>query len=118
MKVLVSDNLGEVGIKTPFGSAAFVKVNEDGTVELSGWMNSIDEVAQAIILFRKPDDTNCWLLVRSTAWPDCPDREQILEYPIMDTPSPRYIPHDSRFLQEVESRNRQALGFKESKYRP
>jgi hypothetical protein len=93
-------------------------VREDGAEELSAWMHSIEEVAKAMILARKPQGTNCWLLVRSTAWPDCPDREQILEYPIMDTPSPRYIPHDSRFLQEVESRNRQALGFKESKYRP
>jgi hypothetical protein len=93
-------------------------VRKDGTEELSVWMNSIEEVAQEMILARKPQDTTCWLLVRSTAWPDCPDREQILEYPIMDTPSPRYIPHDSRFLQEVESRNCYAPGFAASRHTP
>jgi hypothetical protein len=42
-------------------------VREDGTEELSAWMHSIEEVAKAMILARKPQGTNCWLLVRSTA---------------------------------------------------
>ena len=93
-------------------------VGRNGTEKLSGWMSSIDEVAQAIILFRKPDDTNCWLLVRNIASPSYPDGEQVFEYPIMDTPSSRYMPHDSCYLQLVESGNRDAYGFRESRYRP
>ena len=42
-------------------------VREDGAEELSAWMHSIEEVAKAMILARKPQGTNCWLLVRSTA---------------------------------------------------
>ena len=81
-------------------------VHEDGIEELSGWMNSAEQVAQAMIAVRKPRDGACWLVVRNIMCPNCSDREQVLEYPILDTPSPRCIPHDSRYLQVVESRNR------------
>ena len=83
-------------------------VYKDGTEELSGWMNSIEQVARTIILVCKPHDTTCWLLVRNIICPNFPDREQILEYPVMDIPSPRYNPHDSRYLQVGESRKRYA----------
>ena len=92
-------------------------VRKDGTENLSEWMYSIEEVAHAMILARKPQDTKCWLLVRSIICPDYPDKKQISEYPIMDIPSPRYIPHDSRYLQVVESRNRDVLGFRASGHR-
>ena len=93
-------------------------VRKDGTENLSEWMYSIEEVAQAMILARKPQGTKCWLLVRSIICPDCPDKKQISEYPIMDIPSPRYIPHDSRYLKAVETRNGHALGFTASGQRP
>ena len=93
-------------------------VCEDGTEELSGWMNSTEQVAQTMIAVHKPRDGTCWLLVRNIICPNCSDREQVLEYPIMDIPSPRCIPHDSRYLQVVESRNRCALGFSASSHRP
>jgi hypothetical protein len=84
---------------------------EDGTKELSGWMNSNEPVALAMIAARKPQGKTCWLLVRNITCPNCSDGEQVLEYPIMDFPSPRYIPHNSHYLQVVDSRNQCALGF-------
>ena len=90
--------------------------NEDGTEELSGWMDSTEQVAQAMAAVHRPRGKTCWLLVRNILCPNCSDREQILEYPIMDVPSPRYFPHDSRYLQIVKSRNRYALGFSASRH--
>ena len=84
---------------------------EDGTEELSGWMNSADQVAQAMIAVHKPQGRTCWLRVRNITCLNCSDLEQVLEYPIMDIAFPRYIPHDSRYLQVAGSRNRYALGF-------
>ena len=92
-------------------------VLEDGIEELSAWMNSAEQVAQAMIAIHKPRGGTCWLLVRNIICPNCSDGEQILEYPIMDVPSPRCIPHDSRYLQVVESKNRYALGFSASIHR-
>jgi hypothetical protein len=87
-------------------------VREDGTEELSGWMNSTEQVAQTMMMAHKPQGiASCWLLARNIICPDCSDREQILEYPIMDILSPRCIPHDSRYLQVVESRNRHDWGL-------
>jgi hypothetical protein len=93
-------------------------VRENGTEELSGWMNSTEQVAQAMILAYKTQGTTCWLLVRNIICSDGFDSEQILEYPIIDMPSARYIPHDSRYLQAVESRDRYSLGFTASRNRP
>ena len=93
-------------------------VRPDGTEELSGWMNSTEQVAQVLILAHKPQGTTCWLLVRNMFCPDCSAREQIVEYPIMDMPSARCIPHDSRYLQVVESKNRYAQGFTTSWHTP
>jgi len=49
-------------------------IRKDGTEELSAWMHNIEDVAHAMILARKPQGTNCWLLVRSNNRPNCPDR--------------------------------------------
>ena len=93
-------------------------VHEDGTEELSGWMNSTEQVAQAMAAVHRPQGEAYWLLVRNILCPNCLDREQILEYPIMDVPSPRYMPHDSGYLQVVGSRNRYALGISASWHTP
>jgi hypothetical protein len=90
-------------------------VREDGTEELSGWMNTTEQVAKAMILAYKTQGTKCWLLVCNIVCPDCSERKQLLEYPIMEMPSARYIPHDSRYLQVVESRNRYVLGITTSR---
>jgi hypothetical protein len=84
---------------------------KDGTEELSGWMNSTEQVAQTVIVVHKLQGKTCWLLVRNITCPNCSDKEQVLEYPIMDTPSPRCIPYDSRHLRAADSRDRNALGF-------
>ena len=77
-------------------------INEDGTVELSGWMNSTEQVAQAMA--HRSQGNASWLLVRR-------EDQIILECPITDIPSPRYGPHDSDYLVRVRSRDRYASGF-------
>jgi len=89
-------------------------VRKDGSEELSGWMNSTEQVAHAMLAVYRPQGNTYWLLVRNILCPNCSDRRQIMEYPIMPVLSPRYIPHDSRYLQVVESRNRCALDFSAS----
>jgi hypothetical protein len=79
---------------------------DDGTEELSRRMKSIDEVAQVVIVAHKLQGKRCWLLVRNIICPNCSETEHVLEYPIMDTPSPRCIPYDSRSLRGVNSRSR------------
>jgi hypothetical protein len=86
-------------------------IHKGGVEELSGWMNSTEHVAQAMIAVHKPQGKAFWLLVRNIICPNCSDREQVLEYPIINIPSPRCIPHDSRYLQVVDSRKRRYLGF-------
>ena len=86
-------------------------VREDGIEELSGWMNSTEQVAQAMLAVRRPEGKTYWLQVRNILCPGCSDREQIMESPIVHVPSPRYIPLDSHYLMVVESRNRFSLGF-------
>ena len=93
-------------------------VHEDGTEDLSGWMSSTDQVAQAMTAVHRPQGKACWLLIRNILCPNCSDKEQIMEYPIMHIPSPRYMPHDSGYLQVVESRNRYALGFSAQRHTP
>ena len=93
-------------------------VREDGIEELSDWMNSTENVAQAMIMAHKPQGRTYWLRVRNIVCSNCLDREQIWEYPVMHIPSPRFIPHDSRYLQVVESREQYALGFSASRRAP
>ena len=77
-------------------------VRRDGTEELSGWMDNKEQVAQAIVAARRPQDRGYWLLERNVLCPNCPDREQrIMEYILTDIPSPRCSPHDSRYLRAV-----------------
>jgi hypothetical protein len=80
-------------------------IRENGIEELSGWMSSMEQVAQAMLSLHKLQGTSYWLLVRNILCSSYSDRGQTWEYPIMHIPSPRFIPHDSRYLQVVESRN-------------
>ena len=85
-------------------------VHEDGTEELSEWMNSQEQVIQAMAAVHRPQGNAYWLRERNIVCPHCLDREQkILEYPLTDIPSPRFSPHDSRYLVAVGSRNRYEL---------
>ena len=94
-------------------------VHEDGTEELSGWMNSEEQVAQAMAAFHKPRGNAYWLRERNVLCPNCLDREQrIVEYPLTDIPSPRCSPHDSRYLLAVGSTDRYALVFTASWHTP
>ena len=85
-------------------------VHEDGTEELSGWLNSAEQVAQAIAASHRPQGKVYWLLERNVLCSNCLDSEQrVMEYPLTDIPSPRCRPHDSRYLVEVGSKNRYEL---------
>jgi hypothetical protein len=82
-------------------------VHENGTEELSGWMNSEEQLAQAMAAVHRVQGKAYWLRERIILCPDCLDREQqiIVECPIAYTSSPRCRPHDSRYLVAVGSRN-------------
>jgi hypothetical protein len=84
------------------GSEYQVKtVRRDGTEQLSGWMNK-EHVAPAMAAARKLQAKAYWLQERNVLCPNCLDREQrILEYALTDIPSPRFSPHDSRYLRAV-----------------
>jgi hypothetical protein len=85
-------------------------VHEDGTEELSGWMNSEEQVAQTVAAVHRPPGKAYWLRARNVLCPNCLDREQrIVECPLADMPSPRYRPHDSHYLLAVGARSRYEL---------
>ncbi|HYL83566.1 MAG TPA: hypothetical protein VE263_04980 [Candidatus Angelobacter sp.] len=85
-------------------------VHEDGTEELSEWMNSEAQVAQAMAAVRRPQGNAYWLRERNVVCPNCLDREQrILEYPFADISSQRCSPHDSRYLLVTGYKNRYEL---------
>jgi hypothetical protein len=79
-------------------------IYEDGTVELSGWMNSTEQLAHAMAAVHRSQGETYWLLVRR-------EDQIIMECPITDIPPPRYSPHDSHYLVRVRSRDRYASGF-------
>lgn len=82
-------------------------VHEDATEELSGWMNSEAQVAQVMAALHRPEGNAYWLRERNVVCLNCLDREQrILEFPLMDIPSQRCSPHDSRYLRAVGYKNR------------
>jgi hypothetical protein len=82
-------------------------VHQDGTEELSEWMNSAEQVAQGMAAGHRPQGAAYWLLERNVLCPNCPDGEQrVMEYPLTDSPSPRCSPHDSRYLLAVGLRDR------------
>jgi hypothetical protein len=81
-------------------------VREDETEELSGWMTSEEQVAQAMAAVHRPQVKAYWLRERNVLCPNCLDKEQrIVEYPLTDIPCPRYSPHDSRYLLAVGSKD-------------
>ena len=84
------------------GSEYQVKtVRRDGTEKLSGWMNK-EQVALAMAAARRLQGKAYWLQERNVLCPNCLGREQrILEYALTDIPSPRFSPHDSRYLRAV-----------------
>ena len=86
-------------------------VHEDGTEKLSGWMNSGEQLTQAIVALHRAQGKAYWLRERNVLCPDCFDKEQmiIVECPITGIPSPRFRPHDSQYLVAVGSRNRYEL---------
>lgn len=86
-------------------------VHEDGTEELSGWMNSEEQVAQAVAAVHGPPGKAFWLRARNVLCPNCLDREQriIVECPLTNMPSPRSSPHDSYYLVRVGLKNRHAV---------
>lgn len=82
-------------------------VHENGTEELSGWLNSAEQVAQAIAGDRRPQGKTYWVQARNILCADCPDRQEIiLECPLTGIPSSRFSPHDSRYLMDVGSKSR------------
>lgn len=85
-------------------------VHEDGTEELSGWVNSAEQVVQAMAGIHTPQGRAYWLRQRNVLCANCLDRKQIMvECPITDIPNPRYSPHDSRYLAAVGARSRYEL---------
>ncbi len=90
-------------------------VREGGIEQLSGWMKSTDEVTRAILTVPGTEEKTLWLMVRNTPGSSCPDKEHIVEYPITHSRSPRCIPHDSRYLQAMESNDWDYLDRSESR---
>ena len=75
-------------------------VHEDGAEMLSGWMNTKEQVVEAMAAIRRVPGKAYWLQERSILCPACSNiGHRILEYPLTDIPSPRYSPHDSRYLR-------------------
>ena len=86
-------------------------VHGDGTEELSGWLSSAEQVAQAIAADRDRRGKAYWLQARNILCATCPpDMERrTVECPLVNLPTPRYAPHDSRYLVEVGSKSRYDL---------
>src|ERR1035437_1238587 len=81
-------------------------VHQDGTEQLSGWMNSGEQLAQAMAAVHRAQGNAYWLRERNVLCPNCFDREHVLvECPIADISNPRYGPHDSRYLATLGARN-------------
>jgi hypothetical protein len=81
-------------------------VHEDGTEELGEWMNTEEQLAQAMAAVHRAQGKAYWLRERNVLCPNCLDKEQIIvECLIADIPSPRCSPHDSHYLLAVGSRN-------------
>ena len=82
-------------------------VHEDGTEDLSGWMQSEEQVAPAMAAIHRPHGTAYWLRARHVHCPDCRERDQgIWECPLTGLPASRYSPHDSEYLLAAGWRNR------------
>ena len=71
-------------------------VHADGTENLSGWLQSVAQVAPALATLHRPPGTAHWLRARTVLCPDCRAGDQGLwEWPLTGTPASRYRPHDS-----------------------
>ena len=83
----------------------------DGTEELTLWMDSETQLAQAMATLYPVEGTTYWLRVRSDLCPDCSDRQRqtISESPITGMSSPRYRPHNSDYLLALGSKSRYEL---------
>jgi hypothetical protein len=82
-------------------------VHEDGTEELSGWMESKEQVAPALAAIHRPHGIAYWLRQRNVLCPDCREQDQgIWECPLTGCPSARYRSHDSGYLLAAGWRNR------------
>jgi hypothetical protein len=81
--------------------------HEDGTEELTAWMNSEQQLTQVLATLHKVHRKAYWLRVRSGLCVECSVTEQpiIVECPITGIASARYRPHNSRYLVAVGSRN-------------
>jgi hypothetical protein len=86
-------------------------VHENGTEELCQWMDTEERLAQAMAAVHRAQGKVYWLRERNALCPECFDKQQqiIMECPITDIPTPRYRPHDSRYLVAVGLRNRYEL---------
>jgi hypothetical protein len=81
-------------------------VHEDGTEELSGWMQSETQVAPALAAIHRLHGDRHWLQARHLLCLDCRERNQeTWECPLTGFPSSRYSPHDSHYLRAVGRRN-------------
>lgn len=80
-------------------------VLRDGTEKLTGWLDQ-EQIAVLMSSACSKSKTT-WLQERNVLCPSCPDRDQkILEYPVSNTESSRFRPHDSRYLMAAGVRNR------------
>ena len=116
----ITEPPNEFALSHHYGNEYQVKiVHEDGTEELSAWINSAEQVTKVIAAVHRPQGKGYWVRVRNVLGPNCRDREQrIVEYPFADIPSSRCSPHDSLYLAAVGSRDRWTLGFTTSRRTP
>src|SRR5678815_4716546 len=93
-------------------------VHEDGTEELSRWMNREEQVAEAMASAHVAHGDIHWLRARNILCPNCLDREQrVVECTITNTQSPRFSPHDSHYLVAAGIRSPTEVPWWESAYR-
>ena len=82
-------------------------VHADGAEELSGWMQSEEQVAPALAALHRPPGTAHWLQARPVLCPDCCTRDQgIWGCPLTEIPTTRYSPQDSGYLHAAGRRDR------------
>ena len=74
-------------------------VHQNGTEQVSGWMQSEEQIPQVMAAVHMSPDKTYWLQRRNAVCPTCLDGEQrILEFPLLHVPSLRCQPHDSRYM--------------------
>ena len=86
-------------------------IQENGTEELSEWMNSTEQVAQALIVAHTLRRKTCWLQVRNIFRPSSLEMGPVSEYPIMDIPSPRCISPDPHHQQAANSNSSYSIEY-------